>query len=646
MSRLELRSDLPMLPAERLRDKLITMNNKNMQVYQELVGAYRFDRFVLSLDAIPPDPIVAPAQARVRIDQAEAQVPPALLASPGGRLAVQDFLARVVHDAIRRHVRTRWSGRMPPLAVDVGGQEVLARSSCVVAEEYIEVRLAVGLPAENRKVLAKPAQGLFFDELPAVVNAGLVWANLDRESAGRHVTAVEEYMAVRDALASYGLVAFVADGAMLAREPGPADGPMRGGRAIAFRAPDDLAVTITLPHRAPVRGLGIRQGVTVIAGGGFQGKSTVIRAIGRGVYPHVPGDGRELVAAVPDAVTIRAEPGRRIERVDVSAFVREVPQRFDVTGLSMEHATGPVSTAAAIAEALEIGTRLLLFDEDECAAAFLARDALMQQLVPKSREPVARLLDVVRALWEIHGVSSIVATSGLGDYVDVADTVVVMEECRPVAATERARTLVAARGDRRTPEGQAFSLPVPRCPQPRGFGGLRGRRTWAEVRGRALLNVGRETIELALLAQVVDPGQARAAGDAILYALEKGYVDGTASIIEALDRVFADIETSGFPVLALQHGQPADYALPRRHEVAAIMNRMRSFQARPRRAGAAAPEEPAPPDTVVTTPPAAATEAGTIVAETAESIAGEVPPAGPQEGEDVAPTEKDDTTGR
>ncbi len=588
-------TDLPMLPAERLRDKLVTMNNKNVQVYQELVGAYRFERFVLSLEAVPPDPVVAPALARVLIDQAEAQVPAALWTSPAGRMAMQDYLARTVQDAIRRHVRTRWSGRTPPLAVDAGGQEVLPRSSCVIAGEFVEVRLAVGLPAENRKVLAKAAQGLFFDELPAVINAALVWENLDRESAGHHVATVEDYAALRDTLASHGLVAFLADGAVLAREPGPSDGPMRGGRAIVLRAPDDLAVSITLPHRGPVRGLGIRQGVTLISGGGFQGKSTLIRAIGRGVYAHIPGDGRELVAAVPDAVTIRAEPGRRIEHVDVSACVREVPQRFDVTALSLEHATGPLSMAAAIAEALEVGTRLLLFDEDESAVAFLARDALMQQLVPKSHEPVARLLDIVRTLWEVHGVSSMVATSGLGDYLDVADTVIVMEACAPVAATEQARSLVTARGDRRTQEGQAFSLPAPRCPQPRSFGGLRGRRMWAEVRGRGTLAVGRETIDLAPLAQVADPGQARAAGDAILYALEKGYIDGNASITEALDRVFADIETSGLPVLAQQNGQPADYALPRRHEVTAVMNRMRSFQARPRRAGETAPEEPAAP---------------------------------------------------
>jgi predicted ABC-class ATPase len=574
-----------MLPSDRLRDKLVTMNNKNVQVYQELVGAYRFERFVLSLETIPPDPVVAPAQARVRVDRAESQVPPELWASAEGRVAVQDFLARAVHEAIRRHVHTRWSGRIAPMAIDPGGQEILLRSNCALAEDHVEVRLAVGLPAESRKVQAKPVQTLFFEELPAVVNAGLIWPNLDADAGRRHIAAVEDYAALRDALPAHGLVAFLADGALTARESGPSDGPLRG-RGVALRTPDDLAVTIPLPHAGPVRGWGIPQGVTVLAGGGFQGKTTVVRAIGRGVYPHIPGDGRELVATVPDAVTIRAEPGRRIERVDVSAFVREVPTRFDMSALSLEHATGPVSMAAGIAEALEIGTRLLIFDEDDAAVAFLARDAVLQQLVPKTNEPLARLLDVVRALWEHHGVSSLIATSGLGDYIDVADTVVVLDGYQPTAATARARALVAGRADRRVSEAVDMARPASRCPQPRSFGGLRGRRAWVEVRGRGWLNIGREAVDWSAFAQMVDANQARAAGDAILYALEKGYIDGSATIGEAIERVFGDVQASGLSVLAQHAGQPADYALPRPHDVAAIMNRIRSFQARSRRSGA------------------------------------------------------------
>jgi len=200
--------DAAMLPADRLRDKLITMNGKGFQVYQELAGAYRFDRFVLYLDSIQPDPVAAATRARVRVDQAEAQIPPELWDTSVRRVAVLDYLARAVHEAIRKQVRTRWSGRIPPLAMDACGQAVLSRASCTIVEDTVEVRLAIGLPSEGRKVLAKTAQSLFFEELPAVVDAGLMWPRLDGETGRRHVQAVEDYVALRDALEPLGLVAF------------------------------------------------------------------------------------------------------------------------------------------------------------------------------------------------------------------------------------------------------------------------------------------------------------------------------------------------------------------------------------------------------------------------------------------------------
>lgn len=582
-----------MLPSDRLRDKLVVSNGKAVQVYRDLTGAYRFDRFELHLDTIDLDPAAPSAAARIRIDQAEAQVPPTLWNSPAGQIAVRDFLARAVRDAIQRHGHTRWSGRIAPLVVDAGGQAILARTCCTVAEDYVEVRIVIGLPAEGRKVLAKPAQTLFFEELPAVVNAGLVWANLDADAGRRHCETYEDYLALRAALDGLGLVAFIADGSVLAREPGTGDRPVRGGRVLPCRAPDDLAVTVSLPHPGPVRGLGVRRGVTVIAGGAFSGKSALLAAIAGGVYPHVPGDGRELVAAVPDAVTIRAEAGRRIERVDVSAFIHALPHRPDVRALSVERATGMVSMAAAVSEALEAGTHLLLIDEDDGAIMFLARDAAMRRLVPETGEAITPLVDRVRALWEVHGVSSVIATGGLGEYLDVADTVIVMEGFQPQAATERARSLAAGmeegRGPDRGVERPVFALPASRCPLPRGFGGMRGRGLRAELHGREMLVVGRETVDLKSLVHLADEGQARAAGDAILYAVEKGYVDGNATIAGILDRVFADLEASGLGVLVPPQGRRGDYAMPRRQEVAAILNRLKSLQVRTQRPGPGAP---------------------------------------------------------
>jgi len=574
-----------MLPADRLRDKLIVANGKGVQAYRDLAGAYRFERFELYLDSIHPDPVSPSCRARIRIDQAEAQVPRSLWEEPALRPAAEDFLARTFRDAIGRHVRTRWSGRIPPMVVDAGGQEILVRTCCRLEEDAVEIRLLINLPAEGRKVLSKPALSLLFDELPAAVQAGLVWANLDASAGVRHREVYEDYLALRDALADHGLVAFVGDGSILGRDVGPGGRPLRGGRAVATRAPDELAVTIPLPHRGPVRGLGIRRGVTMITGNLHSGKSTLLAAIASGVYPHIPGDGRELVATTPDAVTICADVGRRIERVDVSAFIHRLPHSHDVTALSVERATGTLSMAAAVSEALELRPSLLLFDEDDGAVAFIARDAVMEALVPGIRDAFTPLVQQVRALWEDHGISTVVCTGGLGEYLEVADTVILVENFQLGDATERARELVAGQAARRGPRTRPLSLPLARCPLPRGVGGMKGRGLRAEVRGREGLAIGRDSVDLRSLPQLVDPSQARAVGDAILYAVERDIVDGQASVAEVVDRILAEIGQSGLGVLGLSRDQHADYAMPRAHEIAAVLNRLRSLQVRTRRPG-------------------------------------------------------------
>lgn len=614
-----------MLPSDRLRDKLIVMNGKGTQVYRNLIGAYRFDRFVFHLDAIHPDPSSPSCWVRVRMDQAEAQVPAALWESPSGRLAAEDFLSRAVHDAIGRHVRTRGQGKAAPVAIYAGGPEILRRSCCTVGEEFVEIRLTIGLPAEGRKVLAKPAGTLLFDDLPAVVQAGLVWANLDAAAGWSHRDALEDYLALQEAIPALGLAAFVADGSVLPREDGQGDRPLRGGRAVSLYAPDELAVTVTLPHRGAVRGLGVPRGVTVIAGGVFSGKSTLLAALSAGVYPHAPGDGRELVATLPDAVRIIAERGRRVERADISAFLRELPNRPDATSFSCEHATGTVSMAAGVAEALEVGSRLLLFDEDESTVAFLVRDAAMQQLVPAERNPATALVDRLRVLWEVHGVSSVIATGSLGEYLEVADTVIVMEGFQPHAATDHARSIVARFAGPGTRTGGELGMPKPRFPLPRGFGGLRGRGHRTEPRGSAEIGIGRETISTAALGQLVGAGQAYAVGDAVLYAVAKGYVDGNSSVAQILDRVFADIEAHGLGVLSAEGSHAGSYALPRRHEVAAVLNRMRALQVRTQRTlqDASPPPEPSASDEIPAPPEPVKALVGPIEAKAPE---GDPPP--------------------
>lgn len=73
--------------------------------------------------------------------------------------------------------------------------------------------------------------------------------------------------------------------------------------------------------------MGIPEGVTLIVGGGFHGKSTLLQALERGVYHHIAGDGREMVITRQDAVKVRAEDGRNIEKVNISAFINNLPAK-------------------------------------------------------------------------------------------------------------------------------------------------------------------------------------------------------------------------------------------------------------------------------------------------------------------------------
>jgi len=317
--------------------------------------------------------------------------------------------------------------------------------------------------------------------------------------------------------------------------------------------------------------------VTLIVGGGFHGKSTLLSSLTRGVYPHLPGDGREHVAARPSLVKIRAEEGRRVNGVDISAFVATLPLGVDTAAFSTESASGSTSQAANLVEAIEAGARVLVIDEDSSATNFMIRDELMQRLVPKALEPITPFVDQVRHLFQGHGVSTVLVMGGSGDYFAVADTVILMDRFQPRVVTDEARRIVAERRDLRAAEGRPFEGARPRIPLPHGFNPYRDRRIRVDARGLRTIAFGRETIDLSAVEQIVDPSQTKAIGDAIFYALERGYFDGERTLSQVLDALEADLAERGLEVLSSHEGHPGDYALPRRQEIAAAINRLRTL---------------------------------------------------------------------
>lgn len=564
-----------------LRQKIARLDGSGYKAYGQLKGTYAFPRFELFIDHVQADPFAAPSRLRARVRQEVAAFDPVLFAGRVRRVALEDFIARAFAAAIGRLVRgRRGTGKSGFIGIDSGGQEILERTAAAVSADHVEVRFRAGLPAEGRRCLGKEAAAMLLEEVPAVVEAALMAGSLDTEAIVAHVNAAEDQSWLRQRLPELGLVAFVADGAVLPRASGVSDHPLQGGRIIGFQSPRELCVEVELPHGGRVTGMGIPEGVTLIVGGGYHGKSTLLRALERSVYAHIPGDGRELVVTRSDAVKIRAEDGRRVEKVNISPFISNLPFGIDTNAFSTDNASGSTSQAANIVEALEAGSRLLLIDEDTSATNFMIRDEMMRQLITRDREPITPFIDQVRNLFREHGVSTVLVMGGSGDYFAAADTVIAMDSYRPEVVTRQAQELAAGR---RQPDAAAgFGPLTARAPLARGIDPYRGSRLKVSARGLDSLVFGKQDVDLSFVEQLVDPSQTRAIGALLLRGRQRGHFNGETVTAAALDHLFADIEQEGLDILAGEKdfagAHPGDFARPRPHEVAAALNRLRNLE--------------------------------------------------------------------
>ena len=557
---------------QRLRSALERIDRKGYGAYKDLQGSYDLREFDLFVDRVQRDPFAPPSLVRVRTK--ENRFDPPLFENLVRRVAFEDFLTRQAEKTLRRAVKgNRGSGGSGRIEIQRASQVVLPRASVVVEPNLVEARMAVGLPARGRTVDARAARTMLLEELPRVVREALTPAGVDTEAAQTHVEVVEDAHYLRDKLPELGLAAFVADGAMLPRESGASDRPLREG-AVPFESPEEFRVTVELPNRGEVSGMGIPEGVTLVAGGGFHGKTTLLSALAWGVYDHAPGDGRELVVARADAVKVRAEDGRSVAGVDISGMIGDLPGGRSTASFSTTNASGSTSQAANIAEALEIGTSLLLVDEDTSATNFMIRDERMRELVRK--EPISPFIDLVRPLHDSLGVSTVVVVGGVGDYLDVADRVILMEDYGPHDATDHARE-VRGRFPAKMPlESVEVSRPKGRRVRASSIDLRRGRRETARGRGPHTIALGRERGNLSYLEQLGEGGQTEAIAR-IIGEFAAGNV--SRGVVEVVNGALGSVRENGLDSLGNFRGHPGELSLPRAQEVAAAINRVRSLEA-------------------------------------------------------------------
>ena len=566
-----------------MRDKeeffsiLSSIDGGEFSEYLKLIGDFDFSRYVLKINQVSRENEGRSTLLLVRVPQMITGFPPSLFRTPVRRTALEDFLTRKISaciDALARYDAKGISRRR--LFIACPGQKILPRSSLVVTEEYIEARIYTDLPVQRGRIIGDTAKEVFFDDLPSIVNSTLVYCNLDANEVSDFVNVMEDADQVRHLLSTRGWVGFVADGALLARA-GNSDLPDYD-QLIPLSVSDDLAVSLDVPNAGTVRGFGVPNGITVVLGEVHSGRVDLIRALSTGIYNHIPGDGREMAITVPDAVYIAVEPGRSVQRVDISAFFPEYLGFADVRQFSTGHAESCAAQAASMVEALEAGARVLILDESDSAPEFLALDARVSGLLPGAETRVTPLAMRARQIADELGVSMVVGGSAaVAEFIPIADTVLRVDGFKVSNVTKDAKTVVI-----QTHSGKAKASDVSRLVEknrwvvPSSIDPSSGRfDACVDAKDMHSLTFGRSSIDLRGIKQLADIYQTRTIGR-ILYYAKLRYMDEPRSIREILDLIDRDLSTEGLE--SLTRDLRGDLARPRRYEIAAALNRLDSLR--------------------------------------------------------------------
>ncbi|MFW6414684.1 MAG: ABC-ATPase domain-containing protein [Thermodesulfobacteriota bacterium] len=564
-----------MQKSEALQNTLQRIDGKGYKAYKDIQGEYDFGTYTLHIDNVQSDPFAPPSRMRVTVPQEQTGFPGDFYCNKIRKIAFEDCLTRKFARAVS--MLNKAGGKGSDIGIDKCGQEILQRTSMLVTPEYVQARFVVGLPAKGRTILGSKARGILFQDLSQVVRHSLYYENLQKEDILRHLDTAEDQQVLRESLKERGLVAFIGNGSILPRESGVSERPLSGKRTISFQSPAEMETSFELPHTGQVKGMGIQEGVNLVVGGGYHGKSTLLRSLELGIYNHVPGDGRELVVSLDSSCKIRAEDGRSIKGVDIQSFISDLPHKEDTSCFFSENASGSTSQAANIVEALEAGTELLLLDEDTSATNFMIRDGRMQQLVSKEFEPITPFIDRVREMYNTLGVSTIVVLGGSGDYFDIADTVIMLSEYLPYEVTGQAKEIASRFKTERSQEKKTELSGIrKRIP---GAGSFKlPEKGKVKAKGMKSILFGREAVDLSQVEQLVDESQTRTIAE-IFRLLQNMEQAGNMPLGELVDYILQLVDSEGLDRVSAFYGKhPGNLAFVRKQEICAAINRYRKLQ--------------------------------------------------------------------
>ena len=566
--------------ASDLKTQLQAIHRKSYPAYKSLKGSYRFRDYILHIDHVQGDPFASPSHIRIQISHKTACFPVSYYKDTLTRVTLADYLTRQFETQVGRYTfRAKGSGKSGLISVSHCGQEVLSRSACEITDKEITARFFIGFPANGRTINATELEKILFDFLPVCIEKAFFYKNTDRAKLEQTIFLAEDQAAIRTQLKEKNLVAFVADHSVLPRESGISSRPLKD--SVPFMSPQSLRVSMELPHGGTIHGMGIPAGITLIVGGGYHGKSTLLNALELGVYNHISGDGREYVITDDSALKLRSEDGRFIRNVDISLFINDLPNKKDTRCFSTEDASGSTSQAAGIVEGIEAGSKVFLLDEDTSATNFMVRDTFMQEVISREKEPITPFLERARDLYEKAGISTILVAGSSGAFFHIADTVIQMDSYHPVDISTKVRSL-CGKYPLNEQKAPAFSMPQSyrilskKSPGIRSHGRGAGKpeRLKIKVHGKDGFLLGHQDVDLRYIEQLVDSEQTAALGLILRYALEN-LVDGQRTIPEIIRILSEELHRRGLSAFAEGSSLPCGYAVPRIQEIYSCFNRYR-----------------------------------------------------------------------
>lgn len=582
--------------SELLKNTLERIAGKSFAAYRDVEGTYAFDAYELTIGRIQRDPFAPPSKIALSVPQDMAGFDEELFSAPHRRIALEDHILRAFSRELAKNAFDFADFiKGGTFSTSRPGPEVIERSACSIDENAVTVRFEATFPARERSIATREFEEMFFTALPRIVRDSLLAVSYPEGELQAVVDLADDQQAIREEIAKRGLVAFVADGAILPRESGISQRPMKDAKP--FAAPESLRVAIDVPHAGTVIGMGIPAGVTLIVGGGYHGKSTLLKAVQDGVYNHVAGDGREYVICDATAMKLRAEDGRSVRGTDISLFISNLPNGIPTDSFWTDDASGSTSQAASTAEALEARCRLFLIDEDTSATNFMVREPLMQAVIAPEGEPITPFVERLRDLYEKAGVSTVIVAGSSGAFFQVADTVIQMEEYEPHDIRELAQKACRDYGATSVPRAAGFTRPnanrtivSPQHPlivktasdarkadkeRREGTAPKGPERLYAKVLGGVDIRVSSVGSDMRFVEQMIDAEQAKTLACIVKACMERDLLSRM-SVCEIVDTIWSELSEKGFETVSDTRILECGLAMPRREEIFACINRLRS----------------------------------------------------------------------